>query len=207
MQPDAGDSIVASFEEAPLSWIRSVDPEGAPAPLGDLYARIRVRSSHGRVSNLWRAQGLGAAGLEASFALHRALMDEPAPLTTAQVELIALVVSATNGCGYCVSHHGPRLARALGDEALARAVARDYREADLPARDRVLLDHAVALTCEPSERKVEDVERVREYGFDDAAILKATEIAAYYNLINRVACGLGVELEPDLEPWEFGSQR
>jgi hypothetical protein len=35
-------------------------------------------------------------------------------------------------------------------------VARDYREADLPARDRVLLDYAVALTCEPSERKADE---------------------------------------------------
>jgi len=84
-------------------------------------------------------------------------------------------VSATNGCGYCVAHHGPRLVAALGDESLARAVARDYREANLPARDRVLLDAAVALTCEPSERTKADVERVREYGFDDAAILKASQ--------------------------------
>ena len=30
---------------------------------------------------------------------------------------------------------------------------------------------------------------------------------AYYNLVNRVASGLGVELEPELEPWEFGAQR
>src|SRR2546427_75963 len=65
----------------------------------------------------------------------------------------------------------------------------------------------VALTCEPSERKLEDIERLREYGFDDAAIVKATEIAAYYNLTNRIACALGVPLEPGLEPWEFGSQR
>jgi uncharacterized peroxidase-related enzyme len=134
-------------------------------------------------------------------------MADPSPLTRAQAEMIAVVVSATNGCGYCVAHHGPRLAAALGDEALARAVAMDYREADLPARDRVLLDHAVAVTCEPAERTSEDVERVREYGFDDAAILKATEIAAYYALTNRLASALGVALEPGVEPWPFGSQR
>ena len=33
-------------------------------------------------------------------------------------------------------------------------MAQDYREADLPARDRVLLDYAVALTCEPAEREI-----------------------------------------------------
>ena len=117
------------------------------------------------------------------------------------------MVSATNGCSYSVAHHGPRLARLLGDEPLARTVALDYREANLAARDRVLLDYAVALTCEPAERKLEDIERAREYGFDDAAIVKATAIAAWYNLVNRVVCALGVSLEPGVEPWEFGEQR
>jgi len=124
-----------------------------------------------------------------------------------QAELVALVVSATNGCGYCVAHHGPRLAKALGDDALARAVARDYREANLAARDRVLLDYAVALTCEPAERTEDDVERLREYGFDDLAILKATEIAALFNLVNRLIGGLGVKLEDGVAEWEFGAPR
>src|SRR5204863_5476950 len=110
-------------------------------------------------------------------------MDDPAPLTRVQAEMIAVVVSATNGCGYCVAHHGPRLAAALGDETLARAVSLDYREANLPARDRVLLDHAVALTCEPAERTHQDLERLREYAFDDRALLRATEIAAFFNQI------------------------
>jgi uncharacterized peroxidase-related enzyme len=86
-------------------------------------------------------------------------------------------------------------------------VARDYREANLAARDRVLLDAAVALTCEPCERKLEDVERLREYGFDDRGILRMTTIAAYYNLVNRIACGLGIPLEEGVAPWEFGAQR
>jgi uncharacterized peroxidase-related enzyme len=190
-----------------VSWIRSIDPEQASEPLPPTYDAIRARASRGTVGRLWQVHGLDPEGLAATFALYRALMDDPAPLTATQAELIAVVVSATNGCGYCVSHHGVRLARASGDEALARAVAHDYREANLTARDRVLLDFAVALTCEPSERKLEDVERIREYGFDDRAILRATEIAAFYNHVNRMASTLGVELEPGLEAWEYGTQR
>lgn len=187
-------------------WIREADVDNATPALAEVFARVQDVSSRGRVSNLWRSFGLDPAGLGAAFAHARALMDDPAPLSTAQAELIALVVSATNGCTYCVAHHGPKLARALGDEPLARAVALDYREANLAARDRVLLDYAVALTCEPSERTLEDVERVREYGFDDAAILKATAIAAYYNFVNRMASALGVALEADVPEWVFGSQ-
>ncbi len=190
-----------------MSWTRSVTPEQAPAPLEPLFRRIRERSSSGEVSNIWRAIALDPVALDSLYAQYRALMDDPAPLSPAQAELIALVVSATNGCAYCVAHHGPDLAQALGDEALARAVARDYREANLAARDRVLLDYAVALTCEPAERTRADVERVREYGFDDAAIVRATAIAAFYNQVNRLVETLGVEREAGVEAWEFGEQR
>ena len=189
-----------------MSWTRSIPPEHADAPLRSIFDRIAAHASRGQISNVWRAQALDPAGLEATVALYRALMRAPEPLTEAQAQLIAVVVSAVNGCGYCVAHHGPALARALGDEPLARAVALDYRTADLTARDRVLLDHCVALTCEPGERTNADIERIREYGFDDAQIVKATEIGAFYSYINRIVSTLGAELEPELPRWEFGSQ-
>jgi len=188
-----------------VSWTRSIPPEAAGGAVQSVYERIRSLHPARRVGHLWQACAPDPAALDALFTLVRALLDEPAPLTRAQAEAIAVVVSTTNGCGYCVAHHGRRLAAALGDEALARTVARDYREADLPARDRVLLDHAVALTCEPAERTEEDVERLREYGFDDVAILKATEIAALFNLVNRLVSGLGVGLEDGGAERAFGA--
>jgi len=189
-----------------MTWIKSVPPAQAGPALASTYERAASFSKHGRLSNLWQAWGGDASGLDTLHAHYRALMGDPAPLSAAQAEMIALVVSATNGNAYCVAHHGPRLA-ALAGEPLARAVALDYREANLAARDRVLLDAAVALTCEPAERTSADVERLREYGFDDSSILKLTEIAALYNLVNRVASALGVPLEDGMARWEFGAQK
>lgn len=188
-----------------MSWTRSVAPESAPAEVRSLFDRIAARSSTGTISNVWRALAPHPAGLETAYASYRALLDDPAPLTPAQAEMVVLVVSATNGCSYCVAHHGPRLAKLVGDD-VARAVARDYREANIAARDRVLLDHAVAMTCEPDERGPGDLDRLREYGFDDAAILRVTELAAWYSSMNRIVLALGVELEAGREEWEFGAQ-
>jgi uncharacterized peroxidase-related enzyme len=190
-----------------MTWTKSIAPGEAEGGLVVLYDWVQNASKNGNVSAFWQALGVDTPGASAVFALRQALVDDPKPLTLAQVEMIAVVVSATNGCGYCVAHHGPRLAEALSDEALARSIARDYRQANLPARDRVVLDYAVALTCEPSERKLEDVERLREYGFDDVGVVKVTEVAAYYNAVNRIACALGVTLESGVTPWEFGAQK
>jgi uncharacterized peroxidase-related enzyme len=187
-----------------MSWTRSIPPAAADGDLVPVYERIRALHPEGRVGTCWQACAPAPALLDALFTLVRATMDNPAPLSRAQAEAIAVAVSSLNGCAYCLGHHGPRLARALGDEALARAVARDYRAADLAARDRVLLDYAVALSCEPAERTADDVERLREYGFGDDAILRAAAVAALFNLLNRLIAGLGVELEEDVEPWESG---
>lgn len=189
-----------------MSWIQGVAPEQAGTTLAPVYERIASHATSRRVANLWQAWGGDPSGLGTLHDHYRAVMAEPAPLTRAQAEMIAVVVSATNGCGYCVAHHGPKLSLAAG-EALARAVARDYREANLAARDRILLDAAVALTCEPAERTQADIERMREYGFDDDAILKSTEITSLYNLANRMVSALGVQLEDGVEEWEFGLQR
>jgi uncharacterized peroxidase-related enzyme len=184
-----------------MSWTRAIPPAEAVGELKDLYATLAGRSTHGRVSHLWQALAADPRGLGAAFAHVRSLMDDPAPLTHAQAEMIAVVVSATNGCRYCLAHHTARLATACGDEPLARQVARDHREADLGARDRVLLDAAVAVTCACEERRAEDIDRLREYGFDDAAIVRALSIAAYFGFANRMALALGVELESDLRGW------
>ncbi len=81
------------------------------------------------------------------------------------------------------------------DAELPRALARDHREADLAAEDRAMLDYAVKLTLTPGEMGDGDVERLREVGFDQAAVLDICQVVSYFNYVNRMADGLGVELE------------
>jgi alkylhydroperoxidase family enzyme len=40
-----------------------------------------------------------------------------------------------------------------------------------------------------------DVDRLREHGLSDEAILHAVEVIAYFAFVNRLADGLGVQLE------------
>lgn len=51
------------------------------------------------------------------------------------------------------------------------------------------------LTRSPGSMVRADVEGLREVGFDDRDILHIVEVAAYYAYVNRIADGLGVELE------------
>lgn len=61
-----------------------------------------------------------------------------------------------------------------------------------------MLDYAVKLTRDPGRMTANHTESLRDAGFDDRAILDICQVASYYNYVNRLADGLGVELE---EAW------
>ncbi len=80
----------------------------------------------------------------------------------------------------------------------ARFVAQLVADRDapaLPAAERAMLDYVVRLTTSPRAVRRADVEALRDAGFDDRAIHDICAIAAYYAFANRIADGLGVELE------------
>lgn len=58
-----------------------------------------------------------------------------------------------------------------------------------------MLTYAAKLTKTPAEMTGADVERLRAAGFSDAAILDICQVTAYFAFVNRIADGLGIELE------------
>lgn len=66
-----------------------------------------------------------------------------------------------------------------------------------------MLDYVAKLTLTPTAVREQDIQRLREVGFDDRAILDIVQITAYYAYVNRIADGLGVSLE---EYWAEGDQ-
>lgn len=83
----------------------------------------------------------------------------------------------------------------MNDKELIDHIKYDYTKANLTTADRALLDYTVKLTREPSSVTSKDVENLRAQGFSDRAILDACQVISYFNYINRIADGLGVDLE------------
>lgn len=83
----------------------------------------------------------------------------------------------------------------MKDETLVTQIEIDYKEAALPPATSALLDYATKLTCTPGEMEETDIQQLRTAGYSDRAILDAAQIVAYYAYVNRIADGLGVQLE------------
>jgi uncharacterized peroxidase-related enzyme len=94
--------------------------------------------------------------------------------------------------------HEKDLRSAVQSEALVRAVQEDYRSAGLTARETALLDFAVKLTREPWAMHKEDLDALRLHDFGDEQLVDAVHCIGYFNFINRVLDGLGVEPEASM---------
>lgn len=101
-----------------------------------------------------------------------------------------------------MKHHGAGLRRLTRDAVLVEWLMADFRRAQLSVADRAMLEYAAKLTQEPWNMVEADVRVLRDVGFSDSAILDINQVTGYYAFVNRLADGLGVELESfwDNEP-------
>jgi len=93
-----------------------------------------------------------------------------------------------------VVHHSAALTRESGDGGLAEAVASLDLER-LPGRLPALVSYALKLTREPAAVVEADLQPLRQAGLTDRDIVDLNQVVAYFNYVNRIAQGLGVELE------------
>lgn len=83
----------------------------------------------------------------------------------------------------------------LKDDALFAEIEADWRTATVSSKRRAMLDYSVKLTHTPSDMVVADVDALRVEDFSDRDILDITEVIGYYAYVNRIADGLGVQIE------------
>ena len=79
---------------------------------------------------------------------------------------------------------------------MVRTLCEDPVAAGANDAERAMLAFAVKLTRTPAEMTAADVASLRALGFDDRAIHDICATVAYFAFVNRIADGLGVELEP-----------
>ena len=74
-------------------------------------------------------------------------------------------------------------------------LARDWTALELEPIDRAMLAYAHQLTVHPGRVGDADVVLLRSAGLGDRAIHDLCAIAAHFAFVNRIADGLGVQLE------------
>jgi uncharacterized peroxidase-related enzyme len=172
-----------------LARLHVPDEEDVPEEVKELWAGPLERL--GFVPNVLRVFALRPRHLLAWWAYYDELLRGDSGLTKAQREMIAVVVSVTNRCHYCIVSHSAALRKLTKDPDFVDRLATGHKYADLDQRDRAMLDFAVKLTEASDRCTEEDVEALRDAGWNDEEIMDIAQVAAMFNFTNRLASGLG----------------
>jgi uncharacterized peroxidase-related enzyme len=167
------------------SWFPVPAETDLPDDLQGLFRK--VRENLGFVPNVFVSWSWRPDRLRTWFAHFKDLHRPSEGLGTAEREMIAVVVSMANGCLYCLVAHGQALREALGDPVLGDRITLDWRRADLDAKRTAICAYAEKLTLTPREMTEADVASLLEVGLTREEAWDVAEIAAMYNLTNRMA--------------------
>lgn len=180
-----------------MPWIQTIPPEAAAGELAQLYEGIAA--ARGGIAEVHRVQSLHPRAMRAHLELYRAVLFGRSSLARVTRERIAVVVSATNRCAYCVAHHAEAL-RQLGDPPeVVDALAADTIPANLTSAEAEVLRWARTAVSEPHASGEAGVSSLRAAGLDDRGVLDAALTVAYFSFVNRVVLLLGVETEHGFE--------
>ncbi len=159
----------------------------------DVRERIEaVQAKAGFIPNVFAVLAARPDEFRAFFAYHDALMEKEGGLSKAEREMIVVATSAANDCEYCVIAHGALVRIYSKRPKLADQLATNYRTAELSERERVLLDFAVQVAVDPASVEQDDIEALREFGFNDDEVWDIGAITAFFGMSNRLAAVTGM---------------
>jgi uncharacterized peroxidase-related enzyme len=115
--------------ERPVATVRPVEEAEATGKVAAVYADIKATKGLDFVPNFWRVLATNPDHLEIVWSRLKAVMHPEASGRTTRLdpltrEIIALAVSATNGCAYCINSHTAAVRKlGLDAEALGEVMA------------------------------------------------------------------------------------
>ncbi len=181
-----------------MPYIRVIDEDKAEGELKAVYDEII--KGRGKLSNIMKIHSLNPESMVKHLDLYKILMfsrgrsfRDKSELSRELKETIAVVVSKVNNCDYCVRHHAEALLFYWKDEGKVKLLIEDYNKVGFKEKELEILKYAEKLTREPHNITEGDVNKLKVDGWIDEDILLANLITAYFNFVNRIALGLGVE--------------
>lgn len=115
--------------KSPIATVAPIEESDATGEVAEIYEDIRQTKGIDFVPNFWRVLATNPAHLRLVWQQVKTLMHPESIGATSRLEpavreMIALAVSATNGCSYCVNSHTTALMKqGIDPETLGEVLA------------------------------------------------------------------------------------
>ena len=143
----------------------------------------------GLVPNIIKTNTIDKKKFSAFNIFYNRLMQDDNFLSKIEKEMIAVVVSSQNRCLYCCISHGYNLSKLLKSSSKAKKILINYEVADINNKHKSMLNFVQKLTVSSHKVNDEDRNKLRKAKFSEYHILEIIEVAAFFNMTNRIASG------------------
>jgi len=178
-----------------MPYIKVISEENAEGELKSIYEEII--KGRGKLSNIMKIHSLYPDSMVKHMDLYKTLMFAKSGLSRELKETIAVVVSRANECEYCINHHAEALLFYWKDPEKIKLIKEDFRKIEFEEKVLSVLKYADKLTREPHKISETDVDKLKDNAWTDDDILLINMIVSYFNFVNRIALGLGVEFSEE----------
>jgi uncharacterized peroxidase-related enzyme len=178
-----------------MAYIETIEHSNAKGELKEIYDSLV--KSRGKIADVHKIQSLNPESIVKHMELYMTVMFGKSPVSRSKREMMAVIVSTSNNCPYCIRHHAEALQHYWKDTDKLNSLIETGTHSDLSEEEIALCEYARELTMNPGDMKQSHVERLKKLGLSDRAILDATLVISYFNFVNRNVQALGVELEDD----------
>ena len=120
-----------------MARIQVIDHSEAEGRLKEIYDDLLNR--RGKLAEVHKIQSLRPESIVHHMDLYMEIMYSKSELTRAEREMMGVVVSAANGCSYCVKHHSQAVLPYWKDQHKVEGLADNYRQLSLNEREEKLL--------------------------------------------------------------------
>jgi uncharacterized peroxidase-related enzyme len=178
-----------------MAFIEMIDYKNANTELKNIYDELLA--TRGKLADVHRIQSLNPKTITSHMNLYMDIMFGQSPLKRYQREMIAVVVSAANQCEYCMLHHKEALMHYWKDETKISSLIEQNYSDDFNFRDKALCQYARTLTLQSQKSNEQQIKLLKESGLSEREILDATLVISYFNFVNRIVLGLGLNANED----------
>lgn len=181
-----------------MSWIKIIGYKEATGKLKRIYEKIK--GPNDVIDNVMTIHSLRPHTLEGHMSLYKSVLHHSSnELPKWYLEVLGVVVSKLNNCNYCAEHHSVGVRKNMGDdqkcEAILRSIDNGNTDKAFDSKFNAGISYAKTITNELAKVEENDIEKLRTAGFSDGEILEVNQVVSYFNYVNRMVVGLGVDLE------------
>lgn len=163
-----------------MAFIKTVPADQAEGILSEIYQEDM--KTKGYVANYTSAFSLRP---DVYRAWQNLLSSIRSRMRLRRYELVTLAAAQALKCTYCMLAHGSVLRKNFFGPSELAAVARDFRNAALPAEEVAIMEFAQKVTLEPSQTTQRDFDLLREKGLSDEEILDIVLTVTARNFMSK----------------------